>query len=84
MKNSGGLFHRQIRNEISMSTKRRLATVQVSFYNGRNVIRKEGKDTCLNEQPSGRFAIQLRIREGLIFTEPEREFSPWILRQRAL
>ena len=41
----------------SISTKRRLATVQVSFYNGRNVIRKEGKDTCLNEQPSGRFVI---------------------------
>ena len=45
------------RNKISMNIHRRLATVQVSFYNGRNAIRKEGKDTCLNEQPSGRFVI---------------------------
>ena len=27
----------------SISTKRRLVTVQVSFYNGRNVIKKKGK-----------------------------------------
>ena len=42
----------------------------------------ERKEKCLNVLPSGHFAIQLHIREGLIFTEPEREFSPWILRQR--
>ena len=68
----------------SISTKRRLVTVQVSFYNGRNVIRKEGKDTCLNEQPSGHFAIQWHIREVLIFTVPERESSRWILSLKEL
>ena len=44
----------------------------------------ERKEKCLNVLPSGHFAIQLHIREGLIFTEPEREFSPWILRQKEL
>ena len=58
--------------------------MQVSFYNGRNVIRKEGKDTCLNEQPYGHFAIQRHIREALIFTVPERESSLWILSLKEL
>ena len=68
------------RNKISMNTHRRLATVQVSFYNGRNAIRKEG----LNEQPSGHFVIQRHIREVLIFIVPERGSSRWILSRKEL
>ena len=72
------------RNKISMNTHRRLVTVQVSFYNGRNAIRKEGKDACLNEQPYGHFVIQRHIREVLIFTVPERGSSRWILSRKEL
>jgi hypothetical protein len=72
------------RNKISMNTHRRLVTVQVSFYNGRNAIRKEGKDACLNEQPYGHFVIQRHIREALIFTVPERGSSRWILSRKEL
>ena len=58
--------------------------MQVSFYNGRNAIRQEGKDAFLIEQPYGHFVIQRHIREALIFTVPERGSSRWILSRKEL
>ena len=70
--------------DINEYKKGDLPQCRSPFYNGRNAIRKEGKDTCLNEQPSGHFVIQRHIREVLIFTVPERGSSRWILSRKEL
>ena len=58
--------------------------MQVSFYNGRNAIRKEGKDAMLKRTAIRHFVIQRHIREALIFTVPERGSSRWILSRKEL